>query len=182
MVERYGDAMHFLSVFNPDMQLRYSADKDRCFRGKAPELGLVSRTYGADVSESWLMGQLHELGEYTGVRDKQTDRQKEDTAKVIIAEFGHLKVTEIMYFFVLFKSGRFGRFYGSVDAMAITSALREFLKIRDAELDRIIHIEQQAEREREKALRRREAMTYEEYAEIRWLFNMGYEPRHLGRH
>ncbi len=182
VAERYGDAMHFLSVFNPDMQLRYSTDKDRCFRGKAPELGLVSRTYGADVAESWLMGQLHELGEYTGVRDKQTDRQKEDTAKVIIAEFGHLKVTEMMYFFVLLKSGRFGRFYGAVDAMAITSALREFLKIRDAELDRIIQAEQQTEHEREKALRKREVMTYEEYEELRWLFNMGYEPRHLQRY
>lgn len=174
--------MRFLSLFNADLQLRYSADKDRCFRGKAPELGLVSRTYGAAVAESWLMGQLHELGEYTGVRDKQTDRQKEDTAKVIIAEFGHLKVTEMMYFFVLLKSGRFGKFYGSVDAMAITSALREFLKIRDAELDRIIHAEEQRERDREKAARAREVMTHEEYTELRWLFNMGYEPRHLQGH
>ncbi len=66
--------------------------------------------------------------------------------------------------------------------MAITSALREFLKIRDAELDRIIQAEQQTEHERETALRKREVMTYEEYEELRWLFNMGYEPRHLHRY
>ena len=35
-----------------------------------------------------------------------------------------------MLFFFQFKSGKYGRFYGSVDPLVITTSLRDFLKER----------------------------------------------------
>lgn len=175
MVERYGNAVEFLSTFPPDKQIKFSSDLPRLFRGAAPAIGLVAKTYGMNNAEAWLEIQLHDLNEYTGCKVKQDNLQKEQTARVIISEYGYLKVTELMYFFVLLKAGRFGKFYGVVDAMDITTALNKFLELRDKELDRIIRDEKKAQRERDYAERAKNAISYEEYQELHWLFNMGYE-------
>lgn len=55
-----------------------------------------------------------------------------DCARTISSMYYYLKVSELMLFFFRFKAGKYGRFYGSVDPMAITSALIDFLDERDS--------------------------------------------------
>lgn len=54
-----------------------------------------------------------------------------------------------MLFFWWFKAGRYGRFYGAVDAMVITTALRQFLKDRRDNLARIENERQKTQRDTE---------------------------------
>ncbi len=166
-------------MFDPVKQARLCVHVDRIFTGVAPPLVRISRTYGRDVAEIAVMAYIKDLSEYTGVKDKMTPQQMEHTAAVIVSEYGHLTIAEIMYFFYLFKAGRFGRFYGAVDGLVITEALRDFIDIRNQELDRIEHDKRKRAQAREDQRRRKESLTYEEYQELKWLFNMGYEPKDL---
>ena len=158
------------------MQYRYCADVGRCFTGHAPSLGLLKQAYGGHIAESWLEIQLRDLSEFSGCKDKLSLRQIEDTAKVIIAEFDYLKVSELMLFFVQFKAGRYGRFYGAVDGLVITQALQEFCAYRRDVLERHRRQQEKEAREKQRALWAQDSMSFDEWQEISWLFNLGYEP------
>ena len=161
--ERYKTGKNFLALFNPDKQFDYCADLQRVYTGKAPSLGVLNEAFGRNITETWLAIQIQNLSEFSGVKDKIDTTQIDMLAKVITATFHFLKVTELMHFFLLFKSGKFGKFYGVVDGMAITEALQEFCRERSY---KIFLFEQ--EREKEEAQRRMEesrknACTWEEY-------------------
>lgn len=166
-------------LFNPHKQIAFCKNKERCFTGLAPTLNVIDNAFGERITESWLAIQIRDLSEYAGSREKLSTQQIDQIAQTIHLAFGFLKVTELMYFFFLFKSGKFGHFYGAVDGLVITESLREFMKIRNVELERI----EREDRERRKAEQdEREApfrISYEEWQELKWLFNMGYEPERI---
>lgn len=160
---RYKDAKTFMTTFNPSNQVVYASYKDRCFTGNAPSLSVVSQSFGKDVVEGWVAIQIKDLSEFAGCKDKMLVAQIQETARIIASCFYYLKVTEIMYFFYLFKSGYYGKFFGSVDSIMITESLRRFISYRNDEIDRI---------EKQTAMRRMEsqwdsqsnkAISYEEY-------------------
>lgn len=66
-----------------------------------------------------------------------------------------------MLFFWWFKSGKYGKFYGSVDPMVITSALREFIRDRNA----IIAKRDSMEKEQKEKEWWKTALTYEQWRE-----------------
>ena len=140
IIENYKTAENLLIIFNPDKQVEYTsgANLKLCFSTeKAPSLNRLSATFGAKIAESWLEIQIYDLAEFSGVREKLDTKQLENLAKVIISNFGYLKLTELMVFFQKFKSGEYGVFYGVVDSLVITNALREFLKFRMYKLNEI---------------------------------------------
>lgn len=109
----------------------------------------------------WLIAQLYDLCEYTGAK-KMDVHQATMLAEVIAQEYGYLKVSELLLFFFRFKTGSYGRFYGAVDPLVITSALKEFMKERDWACQQ--HAQQLEEQERledEKTPR----LSWEEYAD-----------------
>ena len=160
IVRVYGAREKFLVTFNPDMQRKVCAYPDVCFFGGAPTLGLLNTTYGDKTAAMWLVPQLYNLSEYCGCRDKLTDNQLKECASVIATEFNYLSVTELMLFFHRFKSGRYGRFYGSVDPLVITTSLRDFLKERSSAYDK----HEQDEKERLKAEEEsKPKVTWDEY-------------------
>ncbi|MBO4550098.1 MAG: hypothetical protein J5733_05150 [Bacteroidaceae bacterium] len=127
----------FLVRFNPDAQMQICGDTKLCIKGDYPTLAEVRRDYGNAIPTAWLIPQLQNLSWYCGVRDKLNSSQLEECAYVIATEFSCLKISELMLFFHRFKSGRYGKFYGSVDPLVICQALREFVKERNNEIDRI---------------------------------------------
>lgn len=133
---------------------------DICYFGGAPMLAELNMTYGANTAVAWLLPQLYNLSEYSGCKEKMSTRQAEDCAFAIADEFYGLSVTELMLFFKRFKAGRYGKFYGSVDPLTITTALREkFLPERAAAIDK--HEEEMRKRQREED--RNEALSWEQY-------------------
>lgn len=147
-VKRYGDSAHFVVTFNPDIQYQCAGNLQRTFMGSAPTLGVVSEAYGQNITETWLAIQIRDLSEFSGCKDKLTTKQIDTMVRTICTVFPYLKVTELAYFFLLFKSGKYGKFYGAVDGLAITEALQDFL----AERREIINKYEQEEREREKEI------------------------------
>lgn len=149
----------FLVEFNPDTQMQICNDATVCITGKYPTLAEVRRDYGTSVPTAWLIPQLQDLSWYCGVRDKLNARQLEECAFVIASDFSFLKVSELMLFFHRFKSGRYGKFYGSVDPLVICQALREFVRERNNAIDRI------ASEERKKKLEEhaKTAVSWKEY-------------------
>lgn len=148
--ERYKTSDNFLRLFNPDMQYDYCANLQRVYMGKAPTLRVVNEAFGKDVTEGWLAIQIRNLSEFSGVKDKIDTEQIDMLAKVILATFHYLKVTELMHFFLLFKSGKFGKFYGVVDGLAITEALQTFCRDRNEKIWQY----EEAERKRKEEIER----------------------------
>lgn len=70
-----------------------------------------------------------------------------------------------MLFFHRFKSGRYGRFYGSVDPLVITTSLREFIKERNEAIDKHEQEERQAKRAAD--ANRENTITYEEFLKLK---------------
>ena len=139
---------------NPDTVPAMARHEDECWFGTSPTLSEVSAVYPANQTQGgavsgavvWLCPQLTRLSLFSGAQN-MTPAQVKDLAETIAAEFHYLKITELMLFFHRFKSGRYGRFYGSADPLVITTALREFCRERGeaiAERDRKVR---QAERE-----------------------------------
>lgn len=164
LTERYGGWTDFLQTFHVVKQESYTRLPERCYFGSAPTLQHVNKDYGRGTAEEWLLYQLDDLSEYCGARDKLTKGQMRSLAQLLTQEYGWLNVAEFMLFFRRFKLGRYGRFYGSVDPMAITIALKErFLPERYEAYER----KEQEEREHEREEKERNAITYVEYLEMK---------------
>ena len=139
IVERYGELNKFLDVFSPKKLNHFCQYKERCFVGTAPTLGAAKTAYGDGGITSLLVQYLFDLGTYSGTRDLMDSSQYTDCAQMMLENFYYLKITEIMQFFYMYKSGRFngGEFYGNVNPISIMKTLRkEFLPIRNSLLDK----------------------------------------------
>lgn len=155
----YGNREKFLSTFNPDVQRDICGNPDVCFFGGAPTLGQLNAAYGSQTAAMWLVPQLYNLSEYCGCKDKLEGNPLKECASVIATEFYFLSVSELMLFFHRFKSGRYGRFYGAVDPLVITTSIRDFLKERSsAYYEREKKEKEEADREAAKS-----AISWEEY-------------------
>ena len=159
MVRRYGDRERFMLTFTCSHEKVYCRHAERCVLGNAPTLSLMNAAYGRNTSAAWTVPLLTDVSEFCGCKDKLSDGQLEELAYIITAEYGYLKVTEVMLFCWWFKSGRYGRFYGSVDPFVITAALRDFMRDRSLIIAR--------EESRREAARQKEwkarAVSYEEW-------------------
>lgn len=156
---RYGSIEDFLLTFSPDKQMTYCAYEDKCFFGTSPTLGKLNNAYGKNAASAWLVPQLVSLSEYCGCKDKLTDMQLRELAMIIATKYGYLKVTELMLFFYWLKSGIYGRFYGVIDPMVITTSLLSFIAVRSEIKTR----KEQEEYERRMEESAKRAITHEEY-------------------
>lgn len=119
--------------------------------------------YGIETAISWLEIQLHDLAEFAGAKDKLTDAQSTVAAHTILTSYYYLNVAEVMLFFFNFKAGKYGKFYGAVDPLTITTALRTFCAERR---DALFKIESDlAAAEREKP--REGCISREQYLELK---------------
>ena len=162
---KYGSRQQLMATFAVDQQAAHTATHrlHRCFMGTAPTLVDVDQAFGEGTGEEWLTYQLAELSEFCGVQTKMLPGQLMRLASIIRNGYYDLKLTELEVFFSWFKLGRYGRFFGAVDPLVITTALREFRRERDR-----IHEgyeREEARRRREAALSSPTAMTREEYDE-----------------
>lgn len=136
--------------------------------GEYPTLTDINISYGKTFAEQWLYPQITDLSIFTGAKNLNKE-QIRSLASVIAAEYRYLKVTELLLFFHRFKTGRYGRFYGTVDPMVITCALRDFMKERNV---LIAQYEQELNEEeaKKKAL---PTMSHEEYLKLKEQENEG---------
>ncbi len=162
LISRYGNREAFLAKYNPDYQRQICATPDLCFFGDFPTFGMLREAYGNNAPVMWLIPQLYNLSEYCGCRDKLQGKPLEECASVIASEFFYLKISETMLFFHWFKSGRYGRFYGSVDPLVITTSIRDFPKERDYAYERHERDERYTQKEEEL----KHAVSWQQYCKM----------------
>lgn len=157
--ERKNAAIEFMEAFNPRQQMQIVGNPDDCLFGPYWTLAQLKVEYGKNIPVAWLVPQLLNLSEFCGCKGKLSEGQLEECAFTIATEFYFLKVSELMLFFHKFKSGKYGKFYGSVDPMVITTSLRTFIGERNQRI--------QDKQNEEAALKREEdakhSITWEEY-------------------
>lgn len=152
-----------LQALSPDKQFVWCDDERLCLLGNFPTLTELNITYNPNAAVVWLIPQLVDLSEYCGCKDKLNKMQLQHCAQIITSKWHYMKVSEFMLFFYRFKQGRYGRFYGSIDPMVITTALNDFVSERNNALDMY-----------EKELRNKKlieeyskSITYDEWKEIK---------------
>lgn len=119
----------FMERVNPSAQPSFAKHPEKAIVGDYPLLADLDTTYGREASSTWLLAHVADMTMFTGAKNLD-ERQQEQLADVLAVECQGLKVTELMLFFYRFKTGRYGRFYGAVDPMVVTTALQDFLRER----------------------------------------------------
>lgn len=112
-------------MFNPDSQEIFE-DERMAILNEYSTLEMLDMAYGTNKATEWLVAQLADLNAYCGIIN-MSDVQTQRLAKVIYAEHKKTKFSEFMAFFLRFKGGVFGHFYGNVEPMVIASHLHDFL-------------------------------------------------------
>lgn len=169
----YGTVEQLKTAFDVSRQADVCRNERVCFLGyrmplsgtvrKAPRLMDVNHAYGDGTAEEWLTYQLGNLAMMSGAKRPMTADQIAELAVTVVAdsEFRLLNMAEVMLFCQWMKAGRYEKFYGSVDPMAITKSLRQFCRQRK---DRLAEYYRQDEEARARAeAAQTEAITYEEY-------------------
>ncbi len=163
MRQRYGTAEQFLKLFTPDLQIATAQNEERAYLGTAPALQTLAAGYGRQVVIVWLCIQIENLNNFTGVREKMSITRQQELATLILAEYPTLKASEILLFFHRVKCGRYGRFYGMVDALFITSSLLQFMEQRRTDLVRYRETQQRRTQTERTPSSTGKCITYEEY-------------------
>lgn len=166
MRNRYGNAEDFLKLFTPDLQLTAATHPERSYLGTAPTLAAVALGYGRLTAIVWICTQAENINTFAGVKEKLSVERQKELAGLFLAEYPYLKVSELLLFFHRIKCGRYGRFYGMVDALFITSAMLLFLEERRMETNRFKTARKKAE-EMLKPVSTGKAITFEEYLELK---------------
>ena len=136
MRQRYGSAEDFLKLFTPDLQTATARNEDRAYLGTAPTLATMADGYGKQMVIVWLCIQIENINNFAGVKDKMPIARQKELAVLILTEYPILKASELLLFFHRLKCGRYGRFYGMVDALFITSSLLQFMEQRRTDIIR----------------------------------------------
>lgn len=132
VIKRFGTDTQFKQKVNPSVQSFFAEKPEKAIMGDYPTLRDINVAYGKGFAVEWLLQHITNLALFCGVKNPTTE-QMEELARVIAVEYHYLKITEILLFFHRFKTGRYGRFFGAVDPMVITCALRDFIKERNEE-------------------------------------------------
>lgn len=131
---KYKDLADFLTRCNPNAQAYAAANEEIALTGTAPAIIALVEAYGKNPIEGWLMIQLKNLNDFTGVSKKVTTGQMTEIATLILARYSHLKASELLLFFSRIKAGLYGQFYGVVDPQMITTSLLKYDRNRMAEI------------------------------------------------
>lgn len=164
LLAKYGDRNDFIRKVNPDVQTTFARHPDSCYFGDYPTLSELNSAYGRTMASQWLVAQLTNLSEFSGARDV-TAMQLEELARIVAQEYHWLKITELLLFFYRFKTGSYGRFYGSVDPLVITTALREFVRDRNTAYSR--HEQEERERMEEEERKAHPPVSREEWLRMK---------------
>lgn len=135
VINRYGNGLQFAKTFNPDLQRICALSKERSFLGDAPSIAALMQAYPEKQVTAWIMAQLENLNDFTGVNNKIEPRQMKELAGIIEADYYFLKASELLLFFHMLKAGEFGIFYGNVDPMVIARSLFEFRTYRRQQIE-----------------------------------------------
>jgi hypothetical protein len=156
---RYGTDVQCIKTFDHTKQISFVRDETFCYFADVPTLEQMNTAYTTTTAQQCLIFHLADLSEFAGAKEKMNNNQLRQLADIIVTRYPYLRITELMLFFYKFKLGEYEEFYGTVDPMAITKSLKEFIRERNVFKYRK---EQEFQAEKERRSRAR-AVSREEY-------------------
>lgn len=115
--------------------------------------------YGENTSVKWLIIQINDLNKFVG--SKTMDKNQTRSLSFLLAsEYKDVKFSMMQLFFYRFKRGDFGKFYGKVDPMVITCALKDFVEECAKKRDEYLTEEFET--------RKKEQINFDESAYLAW--------------
>ena len=153
LLNKYPDPAQFILDYNPDLQFKIVRCKatlsDLAMNSSIPTLGLLASTYGDETPLEWLKIQFGTLNDFAEVSTKIAREQLNELAEIFISEYYYLNAAEICFFIARFKSGKYGRFYGAIDPMKITSAMLDYIRERRIDIERYEREQYRIQRQKE---------------------------------
>ena len=154
LLNKYPDPAQFILDYNPDLQFKLvrcnATHSELALNDSIPSLGLLSSTYGDETPIEWLKIQFGSLNDFAEVSTKIAKEQLSELSEIFLSEYYYINAAEICFFIARFKSGKYGRFYGSIDPLKITSAMLDYVSERRKDIER---------KERERYRNQRQSIT-----------------------
>ena len=177
---------HALSQFGDDYtQMVFARYKkspstiEMAAASNAPTFRDVTKFFSREATLMWLRFHVAETFAFLGIYDTASKGQIMQTAELILDHeiFGQLNLDEFLMFLSRFKRGDYGKIYQSArpNPQEFLMCLRPFW---NELIDHRIQVQKQieeAQRKKESEIDKREAMTYDEWKEIKMLTAM-YNP------
>ena len=148
----YQSYENFNFEVNPDTQILFASDERKSIMGGYSTLGMLDSAFGPESASSWLVTALANLNKFAGSKNMD-DEQTKKLALLLAQEYKDMKYSVMQLFFYRFKCGHFGKFYGKVDPMVITCALKDFAEECEAKRQEYLNQEYLARRQKEENLR-----------------------------
>lgn len=123
-----------LELFPSCNQRIVATNPDEAHYGDSVTIETAINTDGLDAIYGWLSAQIADIADFVMPDRKPSPDRIREIASMVIDSCANYRLTEFMLFCHRFKSGNYGRFYGSFDPMTLFAALRTF----DAERARAI--------------------------------------------
>ena len=169
LLNKYPDPAQFILDYNHDLQFKIvrcrATHSDLAMNSSIPTLGLLASTYGDETPLEWLKIQFGTLNDFAEVSTKIAKEQLNELAEIFISEYYYLNAAEICFFIARFKSGKYGRFYGAIDPMKITSAMLDYIRERRIDIERYEREQYRIQRQKEIEERGNNRISYAEYLE-----------------
>ena len=171
LLNKYPDPAQFILDYNPDLQFKLvrcnATHSELALNDSIPSLGLLSSTYGDETPIEWLKIQFGSLNDFAEVSTKIAKEQLSELSEIFLSEYYYINAAEICFFIARFKSGKYGRFYGSIDPLKITSAMLDYISERRKDIDRHEREQYRIQREKEIEERGNNRISYAEYQELK---------------
>ena len=148
----YQSYENFNVEVNPDTQVLFASDERKSIIEGYSTLGMLDSAFGPESASSWLVTALANLNKFAGSKNMD-DEQTKKLALLLAQEYKDMKYSVMQLFFYRFKCGHFGKFYGKVDPMVITCALKDFAEECEAKRQDYLNEEYLARRQNEENLR-----------------------------
>ena len=137
----------FAVQYNPDTQILFAEDVRKTIMGNYSTLNMLDIAFTDNSSAKWLVLHINDLNKFSGSKNMD-EKQAESLAYLLARKYKDMKFSILMLFFYKFKCGDFGRFYGKVDPMVITCALKDFVAECEAKKQEYLN-EEYAEHKKE---------------------------------
>lgn len=119
-------AQEFLQEYAPTRGYSFALNEFETHGGTLPTIKEVIEQYGTRVCLQAIDAAVVDFLQF--VRDDQamTTEQRKQLAYVIASTYRHMKVAELLVFFVQAKAGKFGKFYQRIEPLDITTKLNDW--------------------------------------------------------
>ena len=150
---KYPSFDDFCLVYSPYRQDEFAIDERKTIMEDYSSISILDLAYASGCTASWVGFALAELNTFSGTKNID-DKQTKSLARLIAREYKDMKISIFQLFFFRFKCGDFGKFYGKVDPMAITCALKDFMNDCRMKRQKFLNEEYEERRAEEEKIRK----------------------------